>query len=390
MSSEPFTLRWGILATGGIATTFTKDLLIDPQTRDASDIRHVVAAAASSTSASRAAELLKSINAPPTARAYGSYTELVSDPDIDIIYIATPHSHHYHHARLCLNAGKHLLVEKPITVNAAQCQELRKLAREKGRFMMEAVWTRFFPLSREVCSIIQEGKLGDIKRVFADFSFWNDVQKEFGTQHRMVNPDLAGGALLDLGIYSLTWLFMALWHCQPADKRQEPAVSSAVSKCATGVDETTTVLLRFPGSGAQGVAGTSIIVATTPNAEHPNPGGDAVRIQGTLGDLTVDYAPRPRTYTLTPAVNEKRGKLADFEYEVVEKFKEIPGGGHGMFWEADECARCIRDGKLESEICGLEETEVVMRVMDQVRRQGGVVYPDVIESTESPLDGFGV
>ncbi|KAI4645490.1 uncharacterized protein J4E78_009402 [Alternaria triticimaculans] len=192
MSSQPFTLRWGILA-------FTKDLLINPQTRDASDIRHVVAAAASSTSATRATSFLTSVGAPPTARAYGSYTDLVSDPDIDIIYIATPHSHHYQLARLCLNAGKHLLVEKPITVNAAQCQELRKLAREKGRFMMEAVWTRFFPLSREVCSIIQEGKLGAIKRVFADFSFWNDVQKEFGTQHRMVNPDLAGGAGCEFG-----------------------------------------------------------------------------------------------------------------------------------------------------------------------------------------------
>jgi len=255
---------------------------------------------------------------------------------------------------------------------------------------MEAVWTRFFPLSRAVCSIVREGKLGDIRRVFADFSFWNDVEKEFGSQHRMVNPDLAGGALLDLGIYSLTWVVMALWHCQPADKRQEPVVSSAVSKYATGVDETTTVLLRFPGSGAQGVAGTSIIVATTPNAEHPNPGGDAVRIQGTLGDLTVDYAPKPRTYTLTPAANEKRGKLADFEYEVVDRYKEIPGGGHGMFWEADECARCIRDGKLESEVMGLEETEVVMRVMDHVRAQGDVVYPDVIESTEAGLEGFGV
>ncbi|KAI4651110.1 uncharacterized protein J4E79_009307 [Alternaria viburni] len=383
MSSEPFTLRWGILA-------FTKDLLIDPQTRDVTDIRHAVAAAASSTSASRAAEFLTSVGAPPSARAYGSYTALVSDPNIDIIYIATPHSHHYHHARLCLNAGKHVLIEKPITVNAAQCQELRKLAKEKGKFMMEAVWTRFFPLSREVCSIIKEGKLGDIKRVFADFSFWNDVNKEFGTQHRMVNPKLAGGALLDLGIYSLTWVVMALWHCQPDGKRQEPVVSSAVSKCATGVDETTTVLLSFPGSGAQGVAGTSIVVATTPNAEHPNPGGDAVRIQGTLGDLTVDYAPKPRTYTLTPAANEKRGKLADFEYEVVDKYREIPGGGHGMFWEADECARCIRDGKLESEVMGLEETEVVMRVMDQVRRQGGVVYPAVIESTEAGLEGFGV
>jgi predicted dehydrogenase len=314
----------------------------------------------------------------------------VEDDDVDIIYIATPHSHHYQHARLVLEAGKHVLIEKPITVNAAQCAELRRLAKERGKFMMEAVWTRFFPLSREVVSILQSGRLGQVKRVFADFSFWNDVEKEFGREHRMVNPDLAGGALLDLGIYSLTWVFMALYHAVPEAERKEPVVTSAVSKYATGVDETTTVLCFFPTTGAHAVASTSIAVATTPNAECPNPGGDAIRIQGTLGDLTVDYAPRPRSYTLTPAANEKRGKPADFEYEVVERFKEIPGGGHGMFWEADECARCIRDKKMESEVCGLQETEVMMRVMDQVRGQGGVLYPKGIESLEYPLEGFGV
>jgi predicted dehydrogenase len=314
----------------------------------------------------------------------------VDDANVDIVYIATPHSHHYQHAHLVLSAGKHALIEKPITVNAAQCHELRKLAREKGKFIMEAVWTRFFPLSQSVCSFLSSGRLGDVKRVYADFAFWHDIAAEFGAEHRMVNPELAGGALLDLGIYSLTWVFMALYHAQPEDKREEPVVSAAVSRCDTGVDETTTVLLHFRGSGAQGVAGTSIVVATTPNAELPNLGGDAVRIQGTRGDLTVNYAPRPRTYTLIPAANEKRRRLADFEYEVVDEFEEIPGGGHGMFWEADECARCIRDGKLESEVCGLEETEVIMRVMDQVRRLGGVVYPERIESTEVGLEGFGV
>ncbi|KAF1832009.1 NAD(P)-binding protein [Decorospora gaudefroyi] len=396
MTSLPFTLRWGILATGGIATTFTKDLLIDPETRSAGDIRHVIAAAASSTSASRARDFLSSVNAPSSSKAYGSYKELVQDKDVDIVYVATPHSHHYQHTRLALEAGKHVLVEKPITVNAQQCAKLRQLAQEKNKFLMEAVWTRFFPLSREICNLIQNGSLGNIVRVYADFSFWNDVPTEFDTQHRMINPELAGGALLDLGIYSLTWVFMALYHTQqqqePATavkKREEPVVSSAVTKYeTTGVDQTTTVLLHFPSTGAHGVASTSIQVATTPNPAHASP--DAIRIQGTLGDLTVNYAPRPRTYTLIPAGNEKRGQPAPFAYQVVTKHEDIPGGGHGMFWEADECARCIRDGKLESGVCGLEETEVVMRVMDQVRRQGGVVYPEGIESLEFPLGGFGL
>ncbi|KAG9195004.1 hypothetical protein G6011_00124 [Alternaria panax] len=391
---------------GGIATTFTKDLLIDPKTRDASDIRHALSAAATSTSAQRAQDFLASVGALETVKAHGSYKELVENPEVDIVYVATPHSHHYQHARLALEAGKHVLVEKPITVNVEQCKELRKIAKEKGRFMMEAVWTRFFPLSREVCEIIQSARLGTITRVFADFSFWNDVEKEFGKEHRMINPELAGGALLDLGIYSLTWVFMALYHCQPQsqsqdynnsnnnnnnnnnNKREEPIITSAVTKGTTGVDETTTVLLHFPTSGSHGIAGTSIRVATTPNASHPS--ADAIRIQGTLGDLTIDYAPRPRAYTLIPAANDKRGKPADFEYEVVNKFRAIPGGGHGMFWEADECARCVRDGKSESSVCGLEETEVVMRVMDRVRRDGGVVYPERIENLKYPLAGFGV
>ncbi|KAF2845373.1 NAD(P)-binding protein [Plenodomus tracheiphilus IPT5] len=403
VSREPFTLRWGILATGGIAKTFTKDLLIDPTTRDVHDIRHLIAAAASSTSIIRAQSFLAEIGAPPSAKAYGSYKELVQDDNVDIIYIATPHSHHYANARLVLEAGKHVLIEKPITINAAQCRVLIDIARAKKLFMMEAVWTRFFPLSREVVDFVREGKLGDVKRVTADFSFWNDVEKEFGTSHRMVNKELGGGALLDLGIYSLTWVFMVLYQQstlssssehdtgkaegntdgagedgQNSSKNKDPTVASAMTLYElTGADEQTTVLLHFP-SGAHAIASTSIRVATTPNASHPQ---HAIRIQGTLGDLSIDYAPRPRTYTVTPASSASRGTPATFTHQVVDKWKEIPGNGHGMFWEADDCARCVRDGKLESGVMGLEESAAVMRVMDQVRGQGGVGYGE-LESTE--------
>jgi len=371
-----------ITATGGIAKTFTKDLLIDPSTRDVHDVRHEVVAAASSTSASRAQQFLDELQAPSSAKAYGNYKDLVNDPNIDIIYIATPHSHHYQHARLALEAGKHVLIEKPVTVNVEQFKVLRNIAREKKRFMMEAVWTRFFPLAREVVSLISSGKLGEIKRVFADFSFWNDVEKDFGTSHRMVNMDLAGGALLDLGVYSLTWVFMALYHAQPEERRVKPGVVSQVTKYEkTGCDEQTTVLLDFGGSHA--VATTSIRVASTPNAKHN--GQDDIRIQGILGDLTVNYAPRPRTYTLTPASSSSRGTPAEFEFETKE-FDDSPGGGHGMFWEADECARCVRDGKTESEICGWGESEEVLRVMDGVRREHGVVYKKELEGVEYPLD----
>jgi predicted dehydrogenase len=299
---------------------------------------------------------------------------------VDIIYIATPHSHHYQHIRLALEAGKHVLAEKPITVNAAQCKIVTQLAKEKGRFLMEGVWTRFFPLSLEVVDFLRAGKLGEIKRVFADFSFWHDVEKEFGTERREVNMDLAGGALLDLGIYSLTWVFMALYHTLPissnSSQRQDPSVVSLISKYPpTGCDEQTTILLDFAGK-AHGIATTSLRVASTPNTSHN--AQDDIRIQGTLGDLTVNYAPRPSSYILTPATSEGRGTPAEFVYEK-KTFEEKQGGGHGMFWEADECARCVREGRLESEVMGWGESEAVMRVMDGVRRAHGVGYGEEVE-----------
>lgn len=129
--SSPKTIRWGILATGGIAQTFTKDLLCDPKTRGVDSIVHTVVAAASSSSADRAQQFLKDVGAPSDAKAYGSYQDLVNDESIDIVYVATPHSHHYQNAMLCLEAGKNVLCEKAFTVNAAQAKALIKKAKEK-------------------------------------------------------------------------------------------------------------------------------------------------------------------------------------------------------------------------------------------------------------------
>lgn len=136
-----FQLKWGILATGGIAESFGRDLTVNPETRDRNDIEHVVVAAASSSSADRAKKYLKEVSAPESAKAYGSYKELVEDPNVDIIYVATPHSHHYQNTMLCLEAGKNVLCEKSLTVNAAQAEALIKKAREKNLFLMEAVRT---------------------------------------------------------------------------------------------------------------------------------------------------------------------------------------------------------------------------------------------------------
>ncbi|KAG5982051.1 D-xylose 1-dehydrogenase (NADP(+)), partial [Claviceps pusilla] len=141
--SIPHTVKWGIMATGGIA----ENLLTDPSTRDVHDVAHIIVAVASSTSSDRAASFIHDIDGPASsARPYGSYAELVADPDVDIVYVATPHSHHFQNAMLALTGGKNVLCEKALTVTAAQARKLVDMARQKNVFLMEAVWTRFFPL----------------------------------------------------------------------------------------------------------------------------------------------------------------------------------------------------------------------------------------------------
>jgi predicted dehydrogenase len=152
------------------AIAFTKDLLTNPATRDVHDVRHEVAAAASSSSKDRAAEFLAKVKAPSSAKAYGSYHELVADPNIDIIYVATPHSHHFQNAMLALEAGKNVLCEKALTVTASQARKLVDTARAKGVFFMEAVWTRYFPLSIQVRDLITSGAIGNVYRTVGESS----------------------------------------------------------------------------------------------------------------------------------------------------------------------------------------------------------------------------
>jgi predicted dehydrogenase len=374
-----YNTRWGILATGGIAKTFVKDLLKDPSARDASDITHTVTAVASSSSASRAEEFITQLSIPGNPKAYGSYDELVNDPNVDVIYVATPHSHHYQNARLALEAGKNVLCEKAFTVNAAQTKLLVDLAKAKGLFLMEAVWTRYFPLSVQVRDIIQKGEeIGEVVRVQADLSIGN--AEGFDVASRMVNLDLAGGALLDLGIYALTWVFQTLYHTLPPSQRKPPSSiqSSMVKYPATGADENTSILLTFPTTTPNNDRRTSHAIAMTAFAVDSHPQGTpSVRIQGTKGEIQIiGPAYRPVKYRVVPQDESKQIREVECDF---------PAGGHGMYWEADEVARCLRDGKLESEGMPWEESIVIMEVMDEVRKQNGLVYPEKIETVEYPV-----
>jgi predicted dehydrogenase len=388
-----FQLKWGILATGGIAETFARDLWVNPETRGVTDIEHVVVAAASSTSADKAKAFLQEVRAPSTARAYGSYKDLVADPDVDIIYIATPHSHHFRNAMLCLSAGKNVLCEKAFTTNALQAEILINTAREKNLFLMEAVWTRYFPLSIYVRDLITSNRIGTVYRTTADLSYAIPPETTFPDTHRMVNPALAGGALLDLGIYALTWVFQTLYTTQDPSVRQPPSVVSSLSKYRLGTDEHTTILLTFPlpsGRSAHGIATTSFLVSGDPDSQSS--AGPTIRIQGEKGEIQVfPPASRPtktRVILSDGTLEEKNwpqpgpGEKSGWSNGFGRKEEWNPEGeGHGMFWEADECAFALQEGRKEGKFQGWEESLAVMRVMDEVRRQGGVVYPEEVEGT---------
>ncbi|KAI8169031.1 D-xylose 1-dehydrogenase [Colletotrichum sp. SAR 10_70] len=272
--TEPFVLRWGIMATGAMS----EYLLTNPSTRGVTDVSHTISAVSSSNDPSKAAAFLSRIDhpAPSTVKIYGSYQALVDDPAVDIVYIATPHSHHFQNAMLALTAGKHVLCEKALCVTAAQARCLVRTAKDRKLFFMEGVWTRFFPLSR---------RISDLSRANGDGDDVTGKRLNYEDGHRMVNPDLAGGVLLGLGVYALTWVFQILYHLQPEAEKEAPEVKAVVQKYHTGIDESVAMLLNFPRHGTVGIATTSLRVATDPG-EMGNP---AVRIQGSKGEIQVAH-----------------------------------------------------------------------------------------------------
>ena len=327
--------------------------------------------------------------------AYGSYKELAKDPNIDIVYVASPHSHHYQNVRLCFENGKPVLCEKAFTVNAAQARSLYHLARSKQLFLMEAVWTRYFPLSKAIRKHIIEGDLGEVVRVHADLSVGLPPETSFDVSHRMINKNLAGGALLDLGIYSLTWIFQALYHTLRVSKRLAPEVKGVAMAMEprTGSDEMTSVLLEFPHSAPNGEFKAHATATTAMRLDHATSKhamtGPTVRIQGTKAEIQVfGLTSTPTKYKLVPWQSHQTAAAGRTPIStcIQEHTFDFPGNGSGLFWEADEAARCWRDGKLESDDMPWRESIVIMETMDEIRRQGGLTYPENIESTDYPLD----
>ncbi|MCU1413663.1 MAG: oxidoreductase domain protein [Microbacteriaceae bacterium] len=321
-------IRWGILGTGWIATQQTIDLLKNGFTVTAVGSRTLDSATA----------FASEFGIP---NVHGSYEELVADPEVDIVYIATPHPMHHHDALLALNAGKHVLVEKPFTINAAEAKELADLADAKHLVLLEAMWTRFLPHMIRIREIIAAGTIGQVRTVIADHTQF--LPKD--PAHRINNPDLGGGALLDLGIYpiSLAW-----------DVFGKPTtVIANSSKTETGVDRQTAIILGY-ADGQQ-----ALLLCALDTA-----GPNTATIIGTEGWIDIEgvfYT--PTTFTV---YDSQQKPIETFEQQVSQR---------GMQFQAWEAERRIRDGLTDASVLPPSESVQIMETLDEVRRQIGLVYP---------------
>jgi predicted dehydrogenase len=328
MGSVSDSLRWGILGTGWIASEFTRDLLATGMTITAVGSRTQESADAYAATYG-------------IATAHPSYEALVADPNVDAIYISTPHPFHYDNAKLVLGAGKHALVEKPFTLNAMEAREVVELAKEKKLVVLEAMWTRWLPHMIRVREIISAGTLGDVRTVIADHN--QDLPDD--PKHRILNPDLGGGALLDLGIYpvSLAW-----------DIFGRPKSVTAISSASpiTGVDRQTAILLGYDG-GQQAVLHTALDTL----------GPNTAAIIGTQGRIEIDSV----WYTATSFT------VYDENNTVIEKYNQ-PVVSRGMQYEAAALEQIVAAGALEGQELPPSETVEIMETLDEIRRQIGLRY----------------
>jgi predicted dehydrogenase len=315
-------VRWGILGTGGIAGSFVADLR---QTDSG------VAAAVGSRSQGSADRFADEFG---ISSRHASYESLVADPDVDVIYVATPHPMHHDNAILALRAGKHVLVEKPFTMNAAEAREIADVAREHGLFAMEAMWTRFLPHTAIIRDWLAQGVLGDVVTVTADHG--RRFAEDAG--FRLFAPELGGGALLDLGAYPVSFASMVLGT--------PSRIVSMIDPAFTGVDGQTSMLFGYD-SGAQAV------LTCTLRAKSPT----RAAIVGTDARIEVEsdfYA--PATVTLIPGKGDP-------------VFVESRHEGRGLRHQADEVARRLAAGDVESPLMPLDETISIMETMDMVLAQ---------------------
>jgi predicted dehydrogenase len=318
---------WGILGPGGIARAFAKDLTL---------LEGHTIGAVGSRSIDNAHSFAKDFG----GTAYGSYEQLVKDPTIDAIYVATPHPAHHDNVILALDAGKPVLCEKPFAVNAGEAQAMVDAAAKNKVALMEAMWARFLPHYSKVREIIASGVLGPILSIHADHG------QRLADQNipRLVEPHLAGGALLDLGIYPISFAHMILGN--PA------SITSSAIMTNKGVDAQTSMIFTYQ-SGAQSVLTTTMIEQTPCRAV----------VAGLHGWLEIDrtfYNPASMRVVLND------GTVTQYPNTYT---------GHGLREQAESFKQLVQSGKIQSEILSWQDTIDIMKTMDAVREQIGLKYP---------------
>ena len=319
-------IRWGILSTGVIAKNFADTVgKMNGET-------HVLAVASRTKESADAFADQYGIE-----RRYDSYEALAKDPDVDIVYVATPHSRHYEDMKLMLANGKHVLCEKSFTVDSQQAKEIFALASEKKVFVMEAFWTKILPIYREVEKVVSSGAIGDIRMVTAQYGYTT------AREARKFVPELAGGTLLDIGVYAIGFACMFLGY-------EYDAIQSNLVMNSAGTDAIDAIILRKGNAVAQ--------LTTAIGAAMPVFGG----IYGTKGHIDVPDFKNPQAFTVCVDGEEP--------YTVKRPFEV-----NGFEYEIREAMACVREGRLESGVMTPEQSIATMAIMDEIRRQNGFAFP---------------
>ena len=322
-------IRWGIAATGNIAHSFATGL---------NQLDDAVIAAVGSRSLERAEGFAAEMGAD---RAHGSYEDLAADDGVDVVYVASPHSRHEADTRLFLEAGRHVLCEKPMALDRRQVERMVGAARERGLFLMEAMWSRFLPAWQLVRQLVDEGRIGDILLVQAELGFRRPLDPE----HRLFAPALGGGAILDLGVYPVSFTSFLLGT--------PDAVVADGHIGETAVDELFAAVLHHPG-GQLGVVSGALRAALS----------STVRVTGTDGWLRLPAMMHSPTYVDVGDASGGRERI------------EAPYEGEGLRYQAVEVHRCLREGLTESPVMPLDETLAIAGTLDRIRAAVGMAYPD--------------
>lgn len=324
--------KFAILGAGNIAEKMASTVIHMPQ---------IIPYGIASRDIARSKDFAKKYN---FMKAFGSYEEMLQDPEIDLVYVATPHSHHYRHSMMCLQHGKHVLCEKSFTTNAAQAEKLIEFARSKNLVIAEAIWTRYLPMSRTINEIIDSGAIGNIRLLTADLGYIV-THKE-----RIADPALAGGALLDVGVYPLNFASMVL-----GDKITKS--SSICTFTDTGVDASGNITLCFEG-GVIAVLHFSVIAQTNRQGV----------IYGDKGSIVVENINNPELIN-----------VFNLDREVVATYP-APKQITGFEYQVESIINTIEKGLIECPEMPHSEIIRIMKLMDSFRKEWGLVYPPEIES----------